>query len=220
MKRPMILIDEEKCDGCGLCVTSCAEGALEIVEGKARLVSEEYCDGLGACLAECPQGALVVEEREAVPFDEEAVKRHLAARRAPLTRWPIKLGLLSPFLPFPGGADLVLAADCAGFAHAAFHAELLKGRPLAIACPKLDDPQRNLAKLMVLVEGAGLRSITVLRMEVPCCGGLEMLVRLALDRTGVDLPVTSEIVEIGPAFAGRGRAPAGGGCPSTAVFPA
>jgi ferredoxin len=213
MKRPMIRIDEGLCDGCGLCVTSCAEGALEIVDGKAKLVHDRYCDGLGACLGECPQGALTIEDREAAPFDEEAVQRHLASRKAPLKQWPVKLMLLHPLADFLQGADLVLAADCVGFAHKGFHEDLLKGRPFGIACPKLDDPERTIEKIATLAKVSGLESITVLRMEVPCCGGLEMLARMGLERAGVDIPVRSEVVEIGPAFAGR---PMSGGCPSSA----
>jgi Pyruvate/2-oxoacid:ferredoxin oxidoreductase delta subunit len=216
MKRPMVRFIEEKCDGCGLCVPSCAEGAIQIVDGKARLIDDRYCDGLGACIGDCPQDAIVIEEREAVPFDEEAVKRHLATRNAPLRQWPVKLALLSPLAPFLRDADLVLAADCAAFAHGAFHDDLLKGRALAIACPKLDEPERNVTRLAALLKGAGIKSITILKMEVPCCGGLEMLTELAMKQAGVDIPVTPEVVEIGPAFGGRpNAAPMAGGCPST-----
>lgn len=235
MKRAMVVFDEEKCDGCGDCIPSCAEGAIAIVDGKAKLIDDRFCDGLGACLGECPQGAISIEEREAPDFDEAAVEKHLAARRGeeavaaapaapapaagpvdrtPLRQWPVKLGLLGPLAPFLRNADLVLAADCAAFARGAFHDDLLKGRPLAIACPKLDDNERQLDRLAAIVEGAPLRSIHVLRMEVPCCGGLEMLSRMACRRAGADIPITSEIVEIGPAFGGR--PPAGAGmCPST-----
>ena len=214
MKRPIIVIDEERCDGCGDCITACAEGALEIVDGKARVISDNLCDGFGVCLGECPQGALSVEHRDADPFDEDAVKAHLAARDAPLKQWPIKLGLLSPLSPFLRGADLVLAADCAGFAHSAFHEKLLKDRPFAIACPKLDDPHRSVDLMAGIFKGAGLRSVTILRMEVPCCGGLEMMAKLAMERVGVEIPIHSEVIGIGPAFGGTGQA-MGGGCPST-----
>ena len=183
MKRAMIKIIEEKCDGCGNCVTSCAEGAIAIVDGKAKVVSDSYCDGLGACLSDCPQDALVIEEREADPFDQAAVDRHLAA-------------------------------DCAAFAHSAFHGDLLKDRPFAIACPKLDDPERNVERLTALIAGAGLKSVHILRMEVPCCGGLQMMTRMAMERAGVEIPITSEVVPIGPAF-GSGI-PMGGGCPGSA----
>jgi NAD-dependent dihydropyrimidine dehydrogenase PreA subunit len=214
MKRPMIRIIEEKCDGCGLCVPSCAEGAIQVIDGKARLIGDSLCDGMGACLGDCPQGALVIEEREAAAFDEEAVKRHLAAQRAPLEQWPIKLALLSPLAPFLKGADLVLAADCTAFAHASFHQELLNGRPLAIACPKLDDPERNVNRLAAILQAAGLESITILKMEVPCCGGLDMYAKAACERAGVSVPIRSEVVEIGPAFKMRSPAGTTGGCPS------
>lgn len=214
MKRPMVRFIEEKCDGCGQCVPSCAEGAIQIVDGKARLLDDRYCDGLGACLGDCPQDAIVIEEREAVEFDEVAVKRHLALRDAPLKQWPIKLLLLNPIAPFLQGADLCLAADCAAFAHARFE-DLSGDRALAIACPKLDDPERNVNHLATLLSGAGIKSITILRMEVPCCGGLEMMTEAAMQRAGVNIPVTSEVVEIGPAFGGRGLMPTSGGCPST-----
>ncbi|MHC4862399.1 MAG: ATP-binding protein, partial [Planctomycetota bacterium] len=182
MKRPMIRIIEEKCDGCGQCVPSCAEGAIQVIDGKARLIGDSLCDGMGACLGECPQDALVIEEREAAAFDEEAVKRHLAAQRAPLRQWPIKLALLSPLAPFLKNADLVLSADCAAFAHASFHEDLLDGRPLAIACPKLDDPDRNVNQLAAILEAASIKSITILKMEVPCCGGLDMYAQMACER--------------------------------------
>jgi Pyruvate/2-oxoacid:ferredoxin oxidoreductase delta subunit len=215
MKRPMVKILEDRCDGCGACVPSCAEGAIEIVDGKARLIADRLCDGLGACLGECPQDAIVIEEREADAYDHEAVKRHLAARTAPLKQWPIKLQLLHPVNPDLRHAGFVLAADCVGFATTRFHADMLKDRPFAIACPKLDDPQRTIDKLVVLARACEFESITILRMEVPCCGGLEMMTRAALERAGVDIPVESEVVEIGPAFAGRGPVPQGGACPST-----
>lgn len=215
MKRPMIVIDEEKCTGCGECVTACAEGALVIIDGKARVVREEFCDGLGACLGECPEGALTIEQREAPAFDEEAVKRHLAARDAPLKQWPIQLMLLSPLSPFLRNADFVLAADCAGFAQAGFH-DVVAGRPFAIACPKLDNPEPSINRLADIFRAARPKRVTVLRMEVPCCGGLQMMVKMAMDRAGVSIPVESEVIEIGPAFGGRGGgAPTGGGCPSS-----
>ncbi|MEN8151704.1 MAG: 4Fe-4S dicluster domain-containing protein [Planctomycetota bacterium] len=223
MKRPMVRFIEEKCDGCGECVPSCAEGAIQIVDGKAKLIDDRYCDGLGACLGDCPQGAIVIEDREAPEFDEEAVKRHLARTVdgagadipiAPLKQWPIQLLLLNPLAPFLQGADLCLAADCAAFAHSRF-SELSGDRALAIACPKLDDMERNVRHLANLIRGARIQRITILRMEVPCCGGLGMLAQQAMKLAGVELPVTSEIIEIGPAFGGRGAMPMGGGCPST-----
>ena len=223
MQRPMVRFIEEKCDGCGDCVPSCAEGAIQIIDGKAKLIDDRYCDGLGACLGDCPQDAIVIEERDAPGFDEEAVKRHLARTVdsagsdipiAPLKQLPIQLLLLNPIAPFLQGAELCLAADCAAFAHSRF-SELSGDQALAIACPKLDDMDRNVRQLANLIQGAGIKSINILRMEVPCCGGLEMLATEAMRMAGVALPVTSEIIEIGPAFGGRGPMPTAGGCPST-----
>jgi Pyruvate/2-oxoacid:ferredoxin oxidoreductase delta subunit len=211
MKRPMVKILGDKCDGCGACVPACAEGAIEIVDGKAKLIADRLCDGMGACLGDCPQDAIVIEEREADAYDEEAVRRHLATRDVALEQWPIKLLLLHPLNPALRDSDFVLAADCAGFATAAFR-KLADGRPFGIACPKLDDPERLIKKLGTLLQSARPRSVTVLRMEVPCCGGLEMLAREAMRRTGIEVPIESEVVEIGPAFAAKG--PMTGGCPS------
>ncbi len=212
MKRDMVLIDEERCDGCGECITACAEGALELVDGKAKIISDNLCDGFGVCLSECPQGAITIVKREADAYDEDAVQKHLSERDAPLAQWPIKLGLLSPLAPMLKDADFVLAADCAGFAHARFHQQLLKDRPFAIACPKLDEPNRNIERLTAIFQAARPRSVTVLRMEVPCCGGLEMMTKMAMERAGVTIPLTSEVIGIGPAFGG---VPLGGGCPSS-----
>jgi NAD-dependent dihydropyrimidine dehydrogenase PreA subunit len=214
MKRAMVLIDEEKCDGCGECITACAEGALKLVDGKAKIISDNLCDGFGVCLGDCPQGAISIQEREADAFDEDAVKKHLSERDAPLKQWPIKLGLLSPLAPMLKNSDFVLAADCAAFANSKFHENMLKDRPFAIACPKLDEPHRNIDRLTDIFKAARPKSITILRMEVPCCGGLEMMAKMAMERAGVDIPLESEVIGIGPAFGGMGKA-MGGGCPST-----
>ena len=234
--REIIKIDEELCDGCGLCVPSCAEGALRLVDGKARLVRDDYCDGLGACLAECPQGAIRIMKREAADFDGEAVRRHLAeaGRRssagqnhdnqpiekgcpgvrgysfpersadragavlggAPseLRQWPVQLRLVAPNAPYLGGADLLLAADCAAFACGDFHSRFLKGHALAIACPKLDDVDGYVEKLASMMTGGGVRGIVVLMMQVPCCSGLEQLVRLAVQMTGKQVPIRCVIL--------------------------
>ena len=245
MKRSIITIDEEKCDGCGLCVGSCHEGALAVIDGKARLVSEVYCDGLGACLAECPQGAIAIEEREAPAFDQQAVDRHLAKTQEPaggcqchggghhqheghhhhhhagggcpgaalrqmappapahsgdagpsqLATWPIQLRLVPPSAPWLQGANLLICADCVPFAVPDFHARFLTGRVVLVGCPKLDDNQANLEKLSAIYATAQPASVTVLRMEVPCCGGLAQAALLARELTGVPVPV--EIVTIG-----------------------
>lgn len=237
--RKIIEIDEEKCDGCGQCVVSCAEGALKIVDGKAKVVSEVFCDGLGACIGECPQGALKIVERDAPEFDEDAVKAHLGkahdkkgqhlmtepcgcpssnpmilrvgqgmpsapshpsaeAERLPpeLTNWPVQWKLVQPSMPFFKGADLLLSADCVPFAYRDFHGRFLKGRPVIIGCPKLDEQQAYLDKLTAVLKEATPRTITVVIMEVPCCQGLMRLTLEALKRAGKDIPVKKHIVTI------------------------
>jgi ferredoxin len=241
--RDVVEIDQELCDGCGLCVTACAEGAIAVVDGKARLVSETYCDGLGACLGECPQGAITVVQRESQPFDEEAVARHLESMKpqpraavAPLPvmaavsghahggcpgsraqafvapapaggsaheepsqlgHWPVQLHLVPPAAPFFAGADVLLAADCVAYAVGGFHGRFLAGRSLAIACPKLDSHQEvYLEKIRTMVEEAGIRSLTVMVMEVPCCGGLVRLVQQAVAGARRSVPVTCLVVGV------------------------
>ena len=221
--REIVRIDEEKCNGCGLCVPSCAEGALQIIDGKAKLISETYCDGLGACLGECPQGAITIDERVAEEFNEEAVKRHLeekqpeqeelpcgcssatiqqidrqeaaeatlSAERHPqstLTHWPVQLTLVPPTAPFLQGTDLVLAADCVPFAYAGFHQDFLRNHSLLVACPKLDDFQAHLDKLSDILHHSGVKSLTVVHMEVPCCSGLVHMAKQAMQLSGKDIP--------------------------------
>ena len=249
MLRKIVKIDEEKCNGCGLCVPSCAEGAIQIIDGKARLVADNLCDGLGACLGDCPQDAITIEERDADVFDEVAVAEHLGesgghAPAAPahtgggcpsaqvqsfappagggcpsarpqqierpqpeertsavpapshLAQWPIQLHLVPPTAPFLRGADVLLAADCAPFAYAGFHAELLKGKALLIACPKLDNTAPYLDKLAAMIEQSQIRSLTVVHMEVPCCSGLVQLARQAVARSGRELPLETVCIGI------------------------
>jgi Pyruvate/2-oxoacid:ferredoxin oxidoreductase delta subunit len=202
-RRRIIRIDETKCDGCGLCVSACAEGAIALVDGKARLVSETYCDGLGACLGECPQGALTMEERAAPAFDAAAVAArqgapaepahhagcpgsamrsftpaapHAESTAAPppsqLGHWPVQLTLVPPAAPFLRGADLLVCADCVPFAVPDFHSRYLAGRAVVVGCPKLDDLDAYREKLAEIMAVARPRRLTVLRMEVPCCGGI------------------------------------------------
>lgn len=236
--RKIVSIDEALCNGCGLCVSGCAEGAIRIVDGKARLVKDDYCDGLGACLGECPQGAIQIIEREAAEFDAAAVAIHLGhqhpmpekrhpsphiARGCPgaqmrqfaaaqpatpaptsapdavptaLRQWPVQLHLLSPTAPYLQDADLLLAADCAAFAYGDFHRQFLADHALAIACPKLDDPEGYVDKLAAMITEGGIRSITVVMMQVPCCRGLERLVMLAGQAAGVAIPVRRVILGI------------------------
>lgn len=266
MFREIITIDEEKCDGCGICVPACAEGALQIIDGKARLISDKYCDGFGACIRECPQDAITIETREAEPYDEikvmqkmmrageNTIKAHLThliehdekelflqatkflreegievefedlehevqkhqgcsshpvftpeshpvdesgSRETHLTHWPVQLHLISPTAPQYHGADLLLAADCVPFAYPDFHKNFLKGKSLAIACSKLDSNQQvYLDKLIQMITTAGIRSITVAVMEVPCCAGLVRLAKTAIDYSGEDIPLDVVVVGV------------------------
>lgn len=229
MERDIIRIDEEKCNGCGQCVPNCHEGALKIVDGKARLVSEIMCDGLGACLGYCPEGAITIEKREAESFDEVAVtnnKEHdhtqshnsgscpgsserkitpvpaaspsdFAVMTSQLTHWPIQMHLINPNSPAYRGADLLLAADCVAFSLGSFHSTFLKNRSLAIACPKLDHGTESyIDKLTTLIDAAKINTITVMMMEVPCCGGLMQMVKTAMGRATVKVPVKAVLVSI------------------------
>ena len=228
MLRDVIIIDEQKCDGCGECVTACAEGAIAVIDGKAKLVSDVYCDGLGACLGHCPQGAITVVKRDVAAFDQKAVDVHLqqigrapAAHPAPaisinthshgshacpgsqmrsmaprpatapvesrssqLNHWPIQLALLNPAAPYLQGCDLVLTAHCAPVAMPDYHARYLAGKCVALACPKLDDLARHTAKLTAILAQANPASLTVLKMEVPCCGGLAFAAKQAAEAAG------------------------------------
>jgi NAD-dependent dihydropyrimidine dehydrogenase PreA subunit len=197
-KRRIIKIDERLCDGCGNCVTGCHEGALQVIDGKARLISDLLCDGLGACIGECPRGAIKIEEREAVPENSheprgypggrtmdfrkprasESVENTAAASQ--LRQWPVQLHLVSPMAPCFRKADVVLAADCTAFAHGNFHNDFIKGKAVIIACPKLDDGQESyVEKIQALIEDARVNTLTVVTMEVPCCNGLLALVKTA-----------------------------------------
>lgn len=233
--RKIVKIDEDKCTGCGVCIIACTEGALEIIDGKARLVSEKYCDGLGNCL-DCPEGAITIEEREAEDFDEAAVEQHLkeagnveleiggcpaekvtqfekqaattasvaaveeksrSAAKSRLGHWPVQLTLVPPTAPFLKGADLVLAADCVPFAHAGFHEDFLgENNALLVACPKLDDFQAHQQKLNQILEQSGIKSLTVLHMEVPCCSGLVHMARQAILASGNVVPFREITISI------------------------
>jgi NAD-dependent dihydropyrimidine dehydrogenase PreA subunit len=266
MRRMIVQIDEQKCDGCGLCIPACAEGAIALVGGKARLSAELLCDGLGACLGECPQGAITVVEREADAFDEAAVKAHLErlGRPAPpphapapvqaptprprlsvvaagpagaggcpgsrpltqprrplavvpsaagpalpaagsesrLGQWPVQLHLVPVNAPYFQGAHLLVAADCVPFAYPRFHEDLLAGKALVVGCPKLDDLAAYAEKLARICSGNELQSVTVVRMEVPCCGGISTAARRALASSGKAVPFHDVVVGVDGALRG------------------
>jgi len=184
--RNIIEIDEAKCDGCGQCLGGCAEGALALVEGKARLISDNYCDGLGACLNQCPAGAMRIIERPAPAFTGPALARPAASPAPGLAAWPIQLRLAPPSAPAFDNEVLVLAADCSAFAGRSFRETFLgEGRPLLIACPKLDDFQASLKALTEILEAhPGISEIRLPLMSVPCCGGLGRLAAEAAKRAG------------------------------------
>ncbi|HOT54877.1 MAG TPA: 4Fe-4S binding protein [Bacteroidales bacterium] len=215
MKRTVVRIDEKRCNGCGLCVTGCHEGALQIVGGKAVMVREDYCDGLGACIPECPRGAISLEEREADPFDQKAVQEHMLqtvqqqqqpVRQQPVmfpvkapqpVQFPVQLHLINPQNTLFRGADLLLAAVCTAFTTPDFHTRYLKNKLLAIACPKLDSNcDVYVEKLAVMIEETGIETLTVLIMEVPCCGGLLEIVKKAREKSSRYIPVKKIILTI------------------------
>jgi Pyruvate/2-oxoacid:ferredoxin oxidoreductase delta subunit len=198
--RAIIKIDESKCNGCGLCVPSCAEGAIKIIDGKARIVSETYCDGLGACLGECPQGALSIEEREAPEFDLQAAQTHMDAEvkvgKSELAQWPIQLMLVPSQASYFKNSHLLVTADCVPFAVSDFHNRYLAGKSLVVGCPKLDDAGYYVEKLAEIIAENSLKAITVLHMEVPCCFGLSRLVDEAVRRSGIKVMVDDVTIPI------------------------
>ncbi len=276
MKRKIIKIDDELCNGCGACVPNCAEGALKIIDGKARLISDLFCDGLGACLGHCPLGAITVEEREAEPYDEKKVmaenivkagantiREHLIhlkshgengylalaieylkennipnpledasinesqphnngggcpgsrmmqfkkddnltpvnadgeKQKSELSQWPVQLHLVSPTAPYFRNSDVVLASDCSAFAMGSFHGDLLRGKSLAIACPKLDSGLDEYeAKIKSMIDDAKINTLTVVRMEVPCCGGLTGLAKSALSKASRKIPIKEIVLSL------------------------
>jgi NAD-dependent dihydropyrimidine dehydrogenase PreA subunit len=271
MKRKVVKIDEDLCDGCGVCIPNCAEGALQLIDGKARLISDLFCDGLGACLGHCPQGAIEIEEREAEAYNEKRVMDYIvkggpnvilahlmhmkehnemgylkeaieylkekgievpsviaageshshhagcpgsrtveierpqemkmeespSARESLLRQWPVQLHLINPSASYFTNADVLLAADCTAFAAANFQQDYLYGKTLAIACPKLDQGKDiYLKKLQMMVEASGIKSITVLIMEVPCCRGLLQLAQQAVALSGREVPINVVVMNI------------------------
>jgi NAD-dependent dihydropyrimidine dehydrogenase PreA subunit len=272
MKRKIIQIDEEKCNGCGICIPNCHEGAMQLIDGKARLISDLFCDGLGACIGHCPEGAIEIIEREAEPYDErkvmevmvpkgrntilahlehlrdhneteflqqaidylkennimmnpeksenhshgecgcpgsaakdfrteQVVETHRDASLQPveseLRQWPVQLHLLNPQASYFRNADVLLAADCAAFAMGNFHARFLKGKSVAIACPKLDSNKESyIQKLSSMIADTKINSLTVVMMEVPCCGGLLHMAQTARTNAGRNIPIKQAIVSL------------------------
>jgi NAD-dependent dihydropyrimidine dehydrogenase PreA subunit len=198
VKRAIVEIDEEKCNGCGECVPRCAEGALKIIDGKARLVSDVYCDGLGACLGTCPQDAIRVAEREAPAFDEEATKEYQSSQRrhSRLRNWPVQLNLVNPNAPFFKGADLLIMADCVSVASPDWQGTLLKGQVVLVGCPKFDDVSAYLAKLTEIFRNNDIKRVTIVHMEVPCCSGLAGLVSKAIRDAGKKTPLERLVLSV------------------------
>lgn len=226
MIRKIIKIDEEKCNGCGACAEACHEGAIDIVDGKAKLAREHYCDGLGDCLPNCPMGAITFEERDAPAYDEQAVnasKQQKASKTLPcgcpsthshsisranhsarfsaepstsqLAQWPCQIKLAPPNAPYFNNAHLLVAADCTAYAYASIHNDFMQGKVTLIGCPKLDGVDYS-AKLTEILQLNDVQSVTVLRMQVPCCGGLEMAVRKAITNSKKSVPCRVVIVTI------------------------
>ena len=184
MIRKIIEINEEKCNGCGLCAKACHENAIGMVNGKAKLLRDDYCDGLGDCLPTCPTGAITFVEREAAAYDEAAVE---ANKRKKNRQWPIQIQLTPVNAPYFAGADLLIAADCTAFAYANFAKEIQKGKITLIGCPKLD-PVDYSEKLTAILEQNDVKSVTIIRMEVPCCGGIQNAAVTAMKKSGKFIP--------------------------------
>ena len=184
MIRKIIEINEEKCNGCGLCAKACHENAIGMVNGKAKLLRDDYCDGLGDCLPTCPTGAITFVEREAAAYDEAAVE---ANKRKKNRQWPIQIQLTPVNAPYFDGADLLIAADCTAFAYANFAKEIQKGKITLIGCPKLD-PVDYREKLTAILEQNDVKSVTIIRMEVPCCGGIQNAAVTAMKKSGKFIP--------------------------------
>jgi NAD-dependent dihydropyrimidine dehydrogenase PreA subunit len=195
MIRKIITIDKEKCNGCGLCVNACHEGAIGLVQGKAKLLHEHYCDGLGDCLPACPMDAISFEMREAPAYDEAAVLAAKAKKLedssvsvpSQLQNFPVQLKLVAPNAPWLADADLLIAADCTAYAYGNFHQDFIRGHITLIGCPKLDEGDYT-EKLTAIIANNNIRSVTVVRMEVPCCGGIEMATKRAIQQSGKFLP--------------------------------
>lgn len=197
MIRRIIRIDTEKCNGCGACARACHEGAIDIIDGKAKLTRENYCDGLGDCLPECPTGAITFEEREAPAYDEAAVLavKQSKSTDSQLAQWPCQIKLVPVSAPYFKGAELLIAADCTAYAYRNFHDDYMKNRITLIGCPKLDAVDYSV-KLTEILKYNDIKSVTLLRMEVPCCGGLEMAAQKAVKDSGKSIPLQVVILSI------------------------
>ena len=222
MIRKIIKIDEEKCNGCGACVSACHEGAIGLVDGKAKLMRDDYCDGLGDCLPSCPTGAISFEQREAADYNEKAVmenrlKKHGIANHggcpgsklsrimhghgshtdikaeSRLSQWAVQIKLVPVNAPYFDGADLLIAADCTAFAYGNFHNDFIKDKITLIGCPKLDSVDYS-EKLTAILAVNDIKSVTVVRMEVPCCGGIQTAVQKALDASGKNVPLNVTVI--------------------------
>lgn len=214
-KRKIIKIDEDKCNGCGLCIPNCQEGALQIINGKAKLIKESFCDGLGACLGHCPQGAISIEEKEAEEYKEECAcpgakitdfrntqearkpdKNSPGSMQSQLSHWPVQLKLVPAFAPFLNESDLLITADCVPFAYAGFHEDLLRGRVLLVGCPKFDDLKLYQEKISQIIQNNKIKSITYARMEVPCCFGLVNIIKAAILESKKEIPFKEAVISI------------------------
>jgi NAD-dependent dihydropyrimidine dehydrogenase PreA subunit len=199
--RKIVHINESLCNGCGACIPNCAEGALQIVNGKAKIVSETYCDGLGACLGHCPQGAITVIESEAEEFDAKAVEKQLSEAKPSKTpvelQWPVKINLVPKKAPFYEKANLLVTADCAPVAYADLQKNLLPGKRILIGCPKFEDAQEYAKKLLEILKMNEIASVTVVHMEVPCCSGLKWAVDKAIQASGKQVPMKRYVMTIG-----------------------
>lgn len=197
MLRRIIQIDEEKCNGCGACATACHEGAIAMIDGKARLMRDDYCDGLGDCLPTCPTGAITFVEREAAAYDEHAVMQNkqkkiqqpesVPAPQSRLSQWPVQIRLVPVNASYFDGASLLIAADCTAYAYADFHEKFIRNHITLVGCPKLDCVDYS-EKLTDIIRSNDVKSITIVRMEVPCCGGLEIAAKTALQNSGKSIP--------------------------------
>ncbi len=191
MIRKIIQIDEEKCTGCGICASACHEGAIGMVNGKAKLLRDDYCDGLGDCLPVCPTGAISFIEREAVAYNEKAVPKtapsYQVQRTSQLGQWPCQIKLVPIHAPYFDDAKLLIAADCSAYAYARMHDDFMRGKITIVGCPKLDNIDYS-EKLTQIIETNNIQSVTIVRMEVPCCGGLELAAKKALQKSGKFIP--------------------------------